>query len=157
MRIFGKALPEYIAFEKVFLILVLIVGLGRLGLSLADVPNSTTKYLSLTVLMLIGFLFYSVWVYISGFGSFKQLYPVLLLQAITSESIIILGIVLAMITGKDNIFSAPEFSGGRDGKSLIHVGGHLVFGMILFPLVLWGLGSLIMLIVKKISPRPATA
>jgi len=52
--IFGKSLSDYVSFEKGFLILVLVVGLARLALSLLGVPNSTAKFLSLTVLFLLG-------------------------------------------------------------------------------------------------------
>jgi hypothetical protein len=51
------------------------VGLARLGLSLAGLPNSTTKWLSLTVLTLLGVFYYGVRVHTSGFGSYKQLLP----------------------------------------------------------------------------------
>jgi len=77
MNIFGKSLSEYVKFEKLFLGLVLIVGLARLILSLLGVANSADKFLSLTALLLIGMLFYSVSVYTSGFGSYKQLLPVI--------------------------------------------------------------------------------
>ena len=49
------------------LILVLVVGLARLGLSLAGVPTATVKFVSLTVLLL-GLIYYSVSVHTSGFG-----------------------------------------------------------------------------------------
>jgi hypothetical protein len=110
MRIFGKSLSEYVSFEKGFLILVLVVGLARLGLSLAGVPNATVKFVSLTVVLLLGLIYYSVRVHTSGFGSYKRLLPVLALTVIVAQLIVVGGIMLAMGTGKDNIFSAPEYS-----------------------------------------------
>ena len=80
MRIFGKSLSDYVSFEKGFLILVVVVGLARLALSLLGVPNSTAKFVSLTVLLLLGMVYYSVRVHTSGFGSYKQLLPVLALR-----------------------------------------------------------------------------
>jgi hypothetical protein len=56
-------------FESWFLILILLVGRARLIMSLAGVPNSTAKFFSLTVVFLLGMLYYSVRVYTSGFGS----------------------------------------------------------------------------------------
>lgn len=53
MKIFGKCLSEYVSFEKGFLILVLVVGLARLGLSMAGVPNASVKFVSLSVLLLL--------------------------------------------------------------------------------------------------------
>jgi hypothetical protein len=146
MKIFGKSLSEYVSFEKGFLILILVVGLARLILSLAGVPNATVKFLSLTVLTLLGLLYYSVRVYTSGFGSYKQLLPVLALQVILSNLIVISGIVLSIVTGKENIFSAPEAGGARWGHAFAHV-----LAMIVVSLIFWGIGSLIMLLAKKVT------
>jgi hypothetical protein len=156
MKIFGKSLSEYVSFEKGFLILVLVVGLARLVLSLAGVPNATVKFVSLTALLLLGLIYYSVRVHTSGFGSYKQLLPVLALPVILSSLIIIFGIVLSIVTGKENIFSAPEAGGGNWAHALSHV-----VAMIVIPFILWGIGSLIMLLAKKVTggrqPRTGTA
>jgi len=160
MKIFGKSLSEYVSFEKGFLILILVVGLARLILSLAGVPNATVKFLSLTVLMLLGLLYYSVRVHTSGFGSYKQLLPVLALQVILANLIVVFGIVLSMVTGKENIFSAPEYSGGQAGGTWGHAVAHLV-AIIVLSLIFWGIGSLIMLLANKLTggrqPRTGTA
>jgi len=151
MKIFGKKLSEYIGFEKWFLILVLVVGLLRLWLSLLGVSQSADKFLSLTVLMLIGLVYYSIRVHTSGFGSYKRLLPVLALQWIVAQAIVIAGIVISIGTGKENIFSAPEFSPGKvDGKTWGHALSHVVV-MIVMPLVLWLIGSLIMFVTKKVT------
>jgi len=140
MKIFGKSLWEYVSFEKGFLILILVVGFARLGLSLAGVPNATVKFVSLTVLLLLGLIYYSVRVHTSGFGSYKQLLPVLALTVIVAQLIVVSGIMLAMGTGKDNM----------NGKTWGHVAGHLI-AMVVGSLVLWGIGSLIMLLTKKLT------
>jgi len=161
MKIFGKSISDYLNFEKWFLILILIVGLARLGLSLLDVPNSTTKFLSLTVVLLLGLVYYSIRIHTSGFGSYKQLLPVLELASIVAGCIIIAGITISILTGKDNIFSAPEYSPNKaDGRTWGHAGAHFVV-MFVGPLVLWLIGSLIMFITKKITgdqaPRNSAA
>lgn len=150
MRIFGKSLSEYVRFEKGFLILVLLVGVARLLLSALGVPNATVKFVSLSVILLLGMVYYAVKIATSSFGSYKQLLPVLALPVILANLIIIAAIVIAIATGRDNIFTAPEFSGNTDGKTWEHVGGHLVV-MIVGSLVLWGIGSLIMLLTRKLT------
>jgi len=75
---------------------------------------------------------------------------VLALPVILSNLIIISSITLAIEMGKDNIFSVPEYSGGADGKTWGHVGGHLL-AMVIGSLLLWGVGSLIMLLTKKLT------
>jgi hypothetical protein len=155
MKIFGKTISEYIGFERGFLILVLVVGLTRLVLSLLGVANSVDKFLSITVLMLLGLLYYSVRVYTSGFGSYKQLLPVFVLQWLLAQSIVIAGIVIAISTSKDNIFSAPEYSPNKaDGRTWAHAGSHMVV-IVIGPLICWLLGSLIMFITKRIAPGGA--
>lgn len=151
MNIFGKTLSDYVRFERGFLILVLVVGIARLSLSLLGVPNNMTRFLSLTVLFLLGMLYYSVYVYSSGFGSYKQLLPVIALPVIIGNCIIITGIVIAILTAEDNIFSAPEFSPHKvDGKSWGHAASHVVV-MIVLPLILWAVGSSIMFATKKLT------
>jgi len=149
---FGKKLSEYISFAKPILLLILVVGIARLALSLAGVQNSAVKWLSISVTLLIGLVYFSIRVYTTGFGSYKQLLPVLYLQAIVSQAIVIAGIVIAIETHKDNIFSAPEYSGGGDGKTWVHVAAHFIV-MIISPLVAWLVGSAIMWVTKKVAPR----
>ena len=157
MTIFGKRLSEYVAFCKHFLGLILLVGIARLALSIGGVPNSTTKWLSITVAFLIGLVYYSIRVHTSGFGSYKHLLPITYLLSIAAQAVIIAGIVIAIFTGTDNIFSAPEYSGGQDGKTWLHVGAHVVLGMVIGPLVTWLVGCVIMFVVKKLAPRSSTS
>lgn len=152
---FGKTVTQYLGFQKVVLILILLAFLVRLGLSLAGTPNSVAKWISVTVVLLAGVVYYGVAVYTSGFGSYKQLYPLVLFQSVLGEGLVALAIVLAILTGRDNIYTAPEYSGGGDGKNWLHVVAHLVVGAVVFPLISWGVSSLVMLVTKKVAPRTA--
>jgi cation transport ATPase len=153
--VFGKPFSEYVRFAGLSLALIAGVALLRLVLSLAGMPNSSVRWLSATVVLLLCALVYAARVHTTGFGSYKQILPVVWLQAVTMNVVVIAGIVLAIFTGQDNIFTAPEFAGGQDGKNWFpHVFGHVVFGLVAGPLVLWGLGSLVMLVTKKVSKGP---
>ncbi len=154
---FGKTLSEYISFAKPILLLIIIVGVTRLALSLAGAQNSAVKFISITAVLFIGLVYFAIRVYTTGFGSYKQLLPLLFLQSVVSQAIIVAGILIAMKTGKDNIFSAPEYSGGGDGKTWLHVGAHIVLGAIFGPLLAWLVGSIILWVTKKISPRDTVA
>ncbi|MCI0490229.1 MAG: hypothetical protein L0229_26855 [Blastocatellia bacterium] len=151
MKIFGKRLSEYIGFQRIFLLLILVVGLLRLALSVGDVSISLVKWFSITGLMLIGFVYYSIRVHTSGFGSYKQLLAVLAIQWALAQAIIIGGIALAIFSGKDNAYSIPEYSGGSDGKTWFHALAHLVV-IIVGTLVFWGVGSALMFFTKKMGP-----
>jgi len=151
MTIFGKSLSEYARFQKIFLALILVVGLARLVLSLGGVPNSTVKWLSITAVSLIGLLYYSVRVHTSGFGSYKHLLPLLVIQNLLAQAISFVAVAMAILTRKDNIFTAPEYSGGADGKTWLHANMHLIMGVIVASLLGWLIGSAIMFITKKVT------
>jgi hypothetical protein len=161
MTIFGKRPSEYLAFSKLFLGLILVVGIARLALSLGGVPNSMVKWISINAVGWIGVLYYSVRVHTSSFGSYKQLLPICFLQMIAAQVVIVPAIMLAIFTGIDNIYSAPEFSFGADGKTWSHVWAHLLIGTTVGTLISWLVGCLVMFATKKLAPKgknaPATA
>jgi hypothetical protein len=155
--IFGKRLSDYIRFQRVILGLILVVGLAKLAMTLAGMPNATTKWLSITVLGLVGLLYYGVRVHTAGFGSYKQLLPLLFNQNVLANVIAITGIVIGIVTGRDNVFTAPEYSGGGDGKTWLHVGGHVLFGVFVATLLGWLIASIVMWVTKRVARRPAPA
>jgi hypothetical protein len=152
---FGKTLAEYLRFQRVILALIVAAFVVRLALSMAGVANTTARWISVTVVLLVGVVYYGVAVYRKGFGSYQQLYPLMLIQSIVGEGLVALAIVLAILTGRDNIYTAPEYSGGGDGKTWLHVGAHLLVGIVILPLLSWAIASLVMLVTRKAAPRPA--
>jgi hypothetical protein len=160
MTIFGKPLSAYIAFAKVFLVLILAAGVIRLTLSLGGVPNSTTRWFTMTGLAWIGLIYYSIRVHTSGFGSYRQLLVICVLQDWIAQAIAITGIVIAMSTGTDNVFSSPEFAFGSDGKTWLHLGAHLVIGTTVGALLPWAIGSAILAVTrnrKRTNRYPASS
>ena len=157
--IFGKPWLEYVRFQRVFLILIVVVGLARLFLSLAGMPNSTVKFLSITVIGLIGIFYYGIRVHTTGFGSYKQLLPLIVIQNVVTHTLIIAAIVLARLTHQVNIYSAPEYGGNAGTR--FHILGHVLIGMVGFSLVGWLLASIVMWVTKRVSGKgrvqPATA
>jgi len=153
---FGKRVSQYLEFQKVFLALTAVVGLARLGLSLAGLPDSTVTWLSMNAVIWAGAFYYGVAVYTSGFGSYKQILPLGFFQIVILHVIAVLGILLS-IAGFPNIFAAPEYSGPAATNQWLHILAHLTVGMVVAPLLLWGVGSLTMLVTKRVARRPAVA
>jgi hypothetical protein len=152
--IFGKRLTEYLAFEKSVLALIAVVGIVKLALSLAGVADSATKYVSITVVGIAAVVYLGVVTYTKGFGSYRQLLPLMVLQGLVSNAIIITGIFISGVTGKANIFTANEYGGTTSAP--LHIAAHLVGGMIVGPLMGWAVSSLVMFVTKKVTPaRPA--
>ena len=152
---FGKSVGQYLSFQRLFLVAIVVVFVVRLALSLAGTPNATAKWVSVTVMLLLGTLYYGVAVHTRGFGSYKQLYPLLLFQSLLGEGLVALAIVLAIVTAQDNIYTAPEYSGGTDGKNWLHVFAHVVIAAVVLPLVSWAISSLVLLVTRKVAPKAA--
>ena len=148
---FGKSVGEYLGFQKVVLAVIFVVWLVRLVLSLAGTPNATAKWISVTALVGIGVLYYSVRVHTSGFGSYKQLLVISVLLNLAAQVVIIFGIVLAIVTGTPNIYSAPEYAFGSDGATWSHAAAHLFIGTTAGSLGPWIIGSLVLFVTKKVS------
>jgi len=166
---FGKSLPEYVAFQKPILILIAAVWALRLALSMAGVPVSGAQFVSVTGVLVVGALYYGWAVGRKGFGSFKQLYGLNLVQGVFSQTLVALAIVLAIAIGQDNLYTIPEFYPPAqgigvlglplppDGKNFGHALEHIVVaGAIGFPIIGWLLGSLVLLATRR-SARPASA
>jgi hypothetical protein len=153
--IFGKPLSDYVAFCKPFLILIPLVGIVRLIVSLNGVPNNTALLFSMNALLWIGVIYYSIRVHTTGFGSFKHLLVICALLNISAQVISVLGILVAIFTDTNNVYSSPEFAFGRDGKTWLHVGLHLVVGITAGSIVPWLVGSLIQAITRKVTRVPA--
>jgi hypothetical protein len=153
MTILGRHLSDYVAFSKVFLGVILVVGIVRFALSLGGVPNSAAKWLSITAVVWIGVVYSAIRVHTSGFGSYTQLLPIVVLQNAMAQAVAIVAIVIAIFTGTDNIYSTPEYAFGEDGKTWLHAGAHLLVGTTVGSFVYWLVGCLVMFVTKKLAGR----
>jgi len=157
MTVFGKPLSDYVRFARVFLALIVIVAIIRLALSLAGVPTEVARWASVTALFWIGTIYFGVRVHTTGFGSYRQLLVICFLQMAAAQIVIVPAIILAIATGRDNIFSIPEYAFGADGKTWSHVLAHLFIGTTVGSLFCWIVGCLVMLVTKKATRNQTTA
>ena len=149
---FGKTGAEYARFERWILILIVLVFALRLGMSLGGVPNEVTKWMSINLVLLVGLVYCGVAVHTARFGSYKHLFPLLLFQNGIAHWLIGMAIILGIVTGKDNIFTAPEYFGGQDGKNWIHVFAHIVLVPPILSLMAWLFASAILFVTRKVRP-----
>ena len=149
MSVFGKSLSEYIKFQKIFLIVTVAVGLIRLGMSMAGVPNSIATYFSMTAVSLVGIVYYAIAVHTKGFGSYMQVFILVAIQSTLANVIVSLGIAITAVTGVINIFSTPEFSGAA--APWPHAASHLLLGPTVIALVYWIISVPLMFVTKKVS------
>ncbi len=148
---FGKKFGEYVQFESWVLILIAAAFFIRLAIGMTATPVATTKWISINLVLLVGLIYCSVAVHTKGFGSYKQLFGLLLVQNAFAHFLIASGIALAIVTMTNNIYTAPEFFGGSDGRNWGHVAAHFL-GAFLVPVFAWLIGSVILFVTKKVKP-----
>jgi hypothetical protein len=153
--VFGKPLSAYVAILKPVLILLIIVGLARLGASLLGLPVSTVRWLAMNAVVWGGAIYLGAVAYTRRFGSYRQLLPLMLIQMVVFQAIAVLGILLA-IAGLQNIFAAPEYSFQAQSQ-WVHLLAHLTVGIVVPTLILWGVSSLVMWVTKKVARAPEVA
>jgi hypothetical protein len=157
MTVFDRRLSDYARFARVFLVLIVIVGLVRLALSLGGVPTPIARWASVTALIWIGVFYFGVRVHTTGFGSYRQLLPIYVLQMVAAQLVIVPSIILAIVTGHDNIFSLPEFAFGSNGKTWAHVLAHLFIGTTVGSLFCWIGGCVVLFVTQKATRSRTTA
>lgn len=138
---FGKSMADYLRFERGILAAILVVGLVRLVLSLGGVPVGVVKMFSVTVLLLVGGLYAGIAVAVRGFGGYRHLLPLLFFQSVVATAIIVAAIGLAAVTGKTNVYTAPEYT--NLPNYLPHALGHLA-GIVVVPLLMWPVAAAVM-------------
>jgi len=166
---FGKKGKDYVRFERWILILIVVVFALRLGLSLAGVSKAeypvmtrtgiptipkATEWVSINLVLLVGILYCGIAVQTKGFGTYKHLFPLLLFQATIANWLVGMGIILGIVTGHNNVFTAVEHCGvcGADGLKWSHAVGHIVVTPPLFSLVSWLPASAILFVTRQVRP-----
>ena len=154
-HVFGKSISDYVRFQQVILVTIAVVGLLRLGLSLAGVPDPAVAWLSMTVLTGAATFYYGVAVHTQGFGGYKQILPLVLFQMVVQQAIAVIGIMTA-IAGFPNVYAAPEYTRGTSNQWL-HALAHLTVGILAPTLLMWGVGSLVLAVTRRVARRAAVA
>jgi hypothetical protein len=148
---FGKKFGDYVRFLWWVLVLVAAAFVTRLAVGMTGTPVATTKWISINLVLLIGLIYSAVGVHTRGFGSYKQLFGLLLVQNAFAHLLIASGIVFAIVTMTTNIYTAPEFFNGSDGRNWGHAALHILAAFLLAVLG-WLLGSVILFVTKKVKP-----
>jgi uncharacterized membrane protein len=157
--VFGKPLSYFLGLQAPALIAILVVFLIRLVMSMAGVPDSAGKILSITSILILALPYYALLAKREGL-TFKHLYAMCFVQGLFSQTLVALAIVLGIITGHDNIYTIPDFyppsQGGTplpvDGKNWGHAAAHVVFaGALVLPLATWAVTSLLLVVARRVK------
>jgi hypothetical protein len=155
MKVGGHRLREHIKLLlPLFGFITLVWALRILLDELASV-HSLVRVLSVTGASSVAILFAVVLIYVRGFGSYPNVVIASLLLVGWGQGLIIAAIVFSVLTGTENIFTAPEFSIPHDDPHHVrHIIGHLTFGIGGGVLIGSAFGCLILWMLKKVLPEP---
>ncbi len=152
---FGKSISDYLRFQQVILVTIAVVGLLRLGMSLAGVPDPAVAWLSMTVVTFAATVYYGVAVHTHRFGGYRQILPLVFFQMVVQQAIAVVGIMTA-IAGFPNVYAAPEYDPVSSNQWL-HALAHLTFGIVAPTLLMWGVGSLVLAVTRRLARPEAVA
>ena len=158
---FGKPLAYYLRLQAPALIAILLVFLIRLTMSIAGVPDSAGKVLSVTLVLFLALPYYALLAKREGLG-YRHLYAMGLIQSLFSQTLVALAIILGTLLARDNIYTIPEFYPGAsagpsspfpaDGKNWMHAAAHVVFaGLLVLPIISWAVSSVCLFIARRVK------
>lgn len=149
MPLFGKTLGDYLRFAQLVLIVTVAVGLVRLGLSLAGM-NGVANWFSVTAVGLVALVYFGVRVHTAGFGGYKQLLILVLIQGVVSQLLIGLAIALTPLTGIETIYNDGSMEISRQWG---HVASHVIGGPI-FAAIQWIPAAIVLAVTKLVVKKP---
>ena len=151
MKISGRTFQEYVRFLAPLLGLIAAVWALRLILSLLGAPVALVRVFSVTVTSSVCILLAVLLIHVRRFGGYYAVIVSVFLLSCLSQLLIIAAIALSIVSGRVNIFTAPEYS-GRTLSPFAHILGHLTFGVAFGTLFGAAMGCLLLWIIRRLVP-----
>lgn len=153
MSLFGKSLREYAIMVRTGIILIVLMGLLRLIVGASGVPyERATHFVSMTILTFLLCLFYGQRVVARGLGTYRHLFPMVLMLSLAMYGFVIVAILIEGVTGIHGYFHAPGRGLAPTGMNVAtHIGGQLLAMLFFIPLA-WILASVGFFLSRSLRP-----
>jgi hypothetical protein len=154
MNICGRGLRDHVRLLAPLFGFITLVWALRWGLDAAGFSHGLVRAFSVTAATSLAILV-AVWlIHTRGFGSYPNVVVASLLLVVFEQVLIVLAIVFSVLSGIENVFTAPEFSiATADPYHLRHILGHLTFGIGAGMLFGAATGCLMMWLLRTLVPR----
>ena len=153
MRVGGRRMREHVRLLLPLFAFLLVVWLLRLLLAAAGASLSVSRVFSVTTASAVAVFLAVLLIHFHGFGGYTNVVTTSLLLNAWSQSLIVIAILVAVVTGTENIYTLPEFSvPGDDPLHLRHIFGHLTFMLGLGTLFGAGVGCLMLWFLRLMVP-----
>ena len=156
MKIHGHTLRDYFRLLAPLFALIAIVWALRLLLSMIGTPLWIVRLVSVSIALALAVVLAVLLIHVRRFGGYPHVFLVSFLLVVWREVLIIGAILFSVATGRENIFTAPEFSiPEKDPHHIHHILGHLTFDIGAGVLLSGLMGCLFLWMLRKIvPPRP---
>ncbi len=128
MKIFGYGLSDYIRLLAPLFGLIAAVWALRMVLDAAGAPPGAVRACSVTIAGAISVLVAVVLIHTRRFGGYPHVVVAVALLVFWQQLLIVGAIAFSMLTGRQNIYAAPEYT-PHAVSQVHHIVGHLSFGL----------------------------
>jgi len=153
MKIGEHGLGDHIRLLAPLFAFIAAVWALRLVLFAAGAPMGVVRASSVTVAGAIAFLFTVLLIHVRRFGSYASVVLAVFLLECCQQILIVAAIAFGALTNTEVVFARPEFSFGMD--SLHHILGQLTFGIGFGTLSESAMGSLLLWLLRRFTPKEA--
>jgi hypothetical protein len=153
MRVGAHRLREHIKFLSPLFVFIVAVWFLRLALDVAGAPQPVVRIFSLSLATPVSVLLMVLMMHVRRFGGYSSVVVSTLVLVAWEQLLIVGAIVFSVLTGMENIFTAPEFSvPGPDPHHLRHIVGHLTYGIGAGTLIGAAMGCLLLWLLRLLVP-----
>lgn len=153
MKVCGYGFRDHCRLLAPLFGLLAAVWVLRMILAAEGSPAWQVRLASVTATAPVAVLLATFLIHFRRFGSYPNIIVASLLLNAWAQFLIIGAILFSILTGLENIYTAPEFSmAGDDPLHLRHIYGHLTFGIALGTLSGAAEGSLLLWLLRKLLP-----
>jgi hypothetical protein len=153
MKIGGHPMRQHLRLLAPLFALLAGVWLLRWIIGCINTPSWLFQVVSLTVFAPVAVLLAVLMLHVRRFGGYASVVVCSLLLNAWTETLIVLAIAFSVLTGFSNIYTAPMYSPADAGPHhLRHIRGHLTYGIGISTLAGAAMGSLLLLLLRKLAP-----
>lgn len=117
---------------------------------IASAPPVLVRGLSVSVAGAVAVLGAAVLIHFKRFGGYTSVVVSAFLLVLWEELLISMAIVLTMVSGKENIYSTPEF--GFGATHLHHILGHVTYGLGFGGIIAAAMGCALLWVLRRLVP-----
>lgn len=153
MKVSGKTLKEHIQLLTPLFGIIAAVWALRFFLGQVGAPYWLIQPFSVTLIVPVCIILMTLLIYTKRFGGYQNVIVGAFLLVTWSQMLIVAAILLSVIAGIDNIFSAPEFSPENDPGHRHHILGHLTFGIASLTIFSSLMGCVLLYMLRRTHPK----